>query len=235
MIKFEDLKWEESSYIIAFIGLLALGIVLTFLKEYPLAFFFVTLGFAILSVGLAFKAIDIAKKSKEIALDSDEKMKVITKDVFLAIGRIIGDRRLELQKKFNQLEIMEKNESYKNTLIYKLYKQDFKDSLSYSIWVVYTDLQRVELFKGYLQKDGDLENYQKRILDLIYQYLRFLIIGRDYLKITMLPEHKEHIQKIFDIVKDFSNYSIIEDKTHLKKKYEETRGLTDLVKELVEK
>ena len=105
--------------------------------------------------------------------------------------------------------------------------------MSYSIWVVYTDLQRVELFKDYLQKDGDLENYQKMILDRIYLYLRFLIKGRGYLKMKISDEYKEHIQKIFDIVKDFSNYSLIEDKIHLKKKYEETRGLTDLVKELV--
>jgi len=96
MIKYEDLKWKESSYIIGFSILLTLGVILTIYKENQIAFFCVTLGFAILSVGLGFKALDIAKKSKEIALDSDEKMKSIVTGDFFDLANRFWDRAPDL-------------------------------------------------------------------------------------------------------------------------------------------
>lgn len=162
-------------------------------------------------------------------------MVVITKDTFHAIARVIEKSRLDLQKKYHQLQIMEEKNGYMYTLTYKLAKQDFLESLSYSMWVVYNDLQRVEYFKDYLHKKGDLEKKQGKILDLIYQYIRFLDIGVKYLNIELRPEHKRFIRRIYEIINDFSNYySQLEDKAHLMKKYKETRGLAQIVEELVD-
>lgn len=86
-MNFEDLKWKESSYIIGFIILLILGTILSIYKEYSLAFFLVTLGFAILSIGLAFKAIDIAN-------ESNKKMEANANESFLKIWDTFGDKRI---------------------------------------------------------------------------------------------------------------------------------------------
>lgn len=86
-MKFEDLKWKESSYIIAFIVLLFLGLFLVLQESSPVGFSFVTLGFAILSVGLAFKAIGIAK-------ESDKKMEANANESFLKIWDTFGDKRI---------------------------------------------------------------------------------------------------------------------------------------------
>ena len=94
MIKLEDLKWKESSYIIWLILLLVLGLFLSFLKEYTVAFFFVTLGFAIFTIGLSFKAIYISK-------ESDEKMKAIANADFIELIEKIWDYSDECSIKEN--------------------------------------------------------------------------------------------------------------------------------------
>ncbi len=89
MIKFEDLKWKESSYIIGFIILLVISVFLAFLGDFQFVSFLTPLAFAILSVGLAFKAIDIAK-------ESDKRVNSIANDNFLRVTGELEDRRIEM-------------------------------------------------------------------------------------------------------------------------------------------
>ena len=175
-MKFEDLKWKESSYIIGFIVLLALGVFLSFLKEYPLSFFCVTLGFAILSIGLAFNAIDIAN-------DSNKKMEALANLNFI-------EKHAMLQQYINEFKCQNFDNIHKCEL-------DLKATLEIKDWI---DPEKKEkLIKDVIKLIGgglsnqyyfDLERVKPFLKEILETSLKF------NLKTNELNILKKHLMNL---------------------------------------
>jgi hypothetical protein len=221
MIKIEDLKWKESSYILGFIVLLGLGVFLTFLKEYPLAFFCVTLGFAILSVGLAFKAIDIAK-------ESDKRIKYLEKK---EIHRKLLMFQEENKSNIDLIEklIKRKDKFYPPDLLGKKLKQNREEKYNY------TDEEWEIIKKGglWIHKDNFSYDYALRVLE----------IGH-YFNPSFITEIRRYIEigKHLNAQKDFCQQWLVSrgtanpDETHsYYNALDKAKKVTTKMKELLEK
>jgi hypothetical protein len=152
------------------------------------------------SVGIALFAI-------ALSIESDIRMKTLAEDTFLSVAGLLEDRRLSLKNKRLQLQyLIDKN--YQNILLFQLIKIDYWNSLSFSIWKCYTDLQRVDKFRKYMKKGKHLEDKQVKIIKYLKLYYEELITGRNLLKMQIDNEYKNHIKKMFEIIEKFEIYPV---------------------------